>query len=65
MAANGRSEQREQREQRELLGQWSQTTRKTFELFQELGEINASFFGRFSRPGRSTTGACWTPSRRS
>jgi hypothetical protein len=46
MAANGRSEQREQRE---LLDQWSQTTRKTFELFQELGDINASLFGRVSR----------------
>jgi Uncharacterized protein conserved in bacteria (DUF2188)/Phasin protein len=46
MAANGRFEQREQRE---LLDQWSQTTRKTFELFQELGDINANFFGRFSR----------------
>jgi Uncharacterized protein conserved in bacteria (DUF2188)/Phasin protein len=41
--------EREQREQKELLGQWSQNTQRTFDFLRELGEINATVVGRFSR----------------
>jgi Uncharacterized protein conserved in bacteria (DUF2188)/Phasin protein len=44
-----REQAREQREQKQLLDQWSQIATSTFDLLRELGDINASLLGRFSR----------------
>ena len=46
MPANDRAVQKEQSEQ---LDQWSQLTTRTFDLFRELGDINANLVSRFSR----------------
>jgi Phasin protein len=42
-------EEREQSERRELPAQWGQITATTFDFLKELGDINATIFGRLSR----------------
>ena len=44
-----REQAREQREQKQTLDQLSQITTSTFDFLRELGNINASLFGSFSR----------------
>ncbi|MDQ3810914.1 MAG: DUF2188 domain-containing protein [Chloroflexota bacterium] len=46
-----------QNEQSEQLGQWSQITKRTFDLLRELGDINASLVSGFARQQLQLVGA--------